>query len=139
MKTYGNYEKLYKALRQYDTRQVAVTHIKDLTEVHEIWSFYEKLTLEELRLIGAAIRKTEAQLGYIPFCFSTVPFVFLIFSAKLSNLVKEDLKILFSVILVLALVAIYIIQLHFKHKAYNALHRHIVESIIQIKLSNKES
>ncbi|MGD8188407.1 hypothetical protein ACQCN2_00250 [Brevibacillus ginsengisoli] len=139
MKTYGNYEKLYKAIRQYDTKQAAVTHIKDLTEIHEIWSFYEKLTLEELRLIGAAIRKTEAQLGYIPFCFSTVPFVFLIFSAKLSNLVKEDLKLLFAIILALTLFAIYIIQLHFKHKAYNSLHRHIVDSIIEIKLSDEEA
>ena len=138
MKTYGNYEKLYKSIRQYDTKQAAVTHIKDLTEIHEIWSFYEKLSLEELRLIGAAIRKTEAQLGYIPFCFTTVPFVFLVFSAKLSNLVKEDLILLFSIISTLALLAIYLIQLHFKHKAYNALHRHIVESLIQIKLSNKE-
>lgn len=139
MKTTGNYEKLFQSLKKLDKNQACVTHIKDLTEIHEIWNFYEKLTLEELRLIGAAIKKTEALLGYLPFCFSTIPFVFLVFSAKLSNLVAEDLKILLITILVLTLLAIYLIQQHFKHKSYNTLHRHIVESIIRIKESAEKS
>ncbi len=139
MKTYGNYEKLYRAIWRLDKKQAAVTQIKDLTEIHEIWSFYEKLSLEELRLIGAAIKKTEAQLGYIPFCFTTVPFVFLIFSAELSDLIAKDFKLLAFSIIALSLLAIFLIQRHFKHKSYNALHRHIVESLIKIKQKSTES
>ncbi|UFJ41504.1 hypothetical protein LOK74_02910 [Brevibacillus humidisoli] len=133
MKPYGNYRKLYESLRRYDSQQVAVQRMEDLAEIEEIWRYYEKLSIDELRLIGAAIKKTEAQLGYIPFCFSTVPFVFLVFSAKLSTMITSNLIVLFLAIVTLASIAIYLIHRHFTHKSYNALHLHIVEALLHLK------
>lgn len=131
MKPYGNYRKLYEALRRYDSQQAAVQSVADLAEIAEIWRFYEKLSADELRLIGAAIKKTEAQLGYIPFCFSTIPFVFLIFSAKLSTMIPFSFIMLILAIATLAAIAIWLIHRHFTHKSYNALHLHIVEALLE--------
>ncbi|MGE5702217.1 MAG: hypothetical protein ACM32O_06785 [Clostridia bacterium] len=133
MRTYGNYQKLYKALSRYDAKQAAVRNMEDLAKIQAIWSFYEKLPVEDLRLILAAIKKTEAQLGYIPFCFSSVPFVFLIFSSKLANLLEESILSLLIVISVMAVSAIYLIHRHFTLKSLNALHLHIVETLLANK------
>lgn len=133
MRTYGNYQKLFQALGRYDTNQAAVRTMKDLADIQAIWSFYDKLTVEDLRIILAAIKKTEAQLGYIPFCFSTVPIVFLIFSSKLANLLEGGILVLVIVIIVLSLAAVYLIHRHFTLKSLNALHQHIVESLLQLK------
>lgn len=133
MRTYGNYQKLYKALSRYDAKQAAVRNMEDLAKIQAIWSFYEKLPVEDLRLILAAIKKTEAQLGYIPFCFSSVPFVFLIFSSKLANLLEESILSLLIVITVMAVSAIYLIHRHFTLKSLNALHLHIVETLLADK------
>ncbi|WP_206514607.1 hypothetical protein [Brevibacillus marinus] len=138
MKPYGNFRKLYESLRCHDSQQAAVQRVEDLAEIAEIWRFYEKLSLDELRLIGAAIKKTEAQLGYIPFCFSTIPFVFLIFSAKLSTMITFNLLILVLAIAALAALAIWLIHRHFTHKSYNALHLHIVEALLQQKTAEHE-
>ncbi|MBO8163677.1 MAG: hypothetical protein H0Z34_08210 [Brevibacillus sp.] len=138
MKPYGNFRKLYEALRRYDSQQAAVQRMEDLAEIEEIWRFYEKLSIDELRLIAAAIKKTEAQLGYIPFCFSTVPFVFLVFSAKLSTVITSSLLVLVSAIAVLTAAAIFLIHRHFTHKSYNAMHLHIVETLLHIKKDESE-
>lgn len=133
MKPYGNFSKLYEEIRRYDLQRVAVTCLKELHEIEEIWRFYEKISIWELRIIHAAIKKTEAQLGYIPFCFSTVPFVFFIFSGKISTLLSINLIYLFVAILMLSVILVILIHRHFKHKSYNKLHLHIVESQIQLR------
>ncbi|WP_176560335.1 hypothetical protein [Brevibacillus dissolubilis] len=133
MKPYGNYRKLYQTLRKYDSQQVAVGSSRDLAEIHEIWRFYEKLSVEELRLINAAIKKTEAQIGYLPFCMTTVPIVFVIFSSRLSSIIAVHTYILSLTIIGLAILAVFMINRHFKNKSYNALHLHIVETILEIK------
>lgn len=133
MKPYGNFRKLYESLRPYDQNRVAVLDLRDLAEIHSIWQFYEKLSEDELHLLSAAIKKAEAQLAYIPFCFTTVPLVFVIFSSKLSAFFIHNLIILVLCIAVLSLLGIFLIHRHFTHKSYNALHLHIVETILDLK------
>ncbi|MET3290992.1 UNVERIFIED_CONTAM: hypothetical protein ABID98_003562 [Brevibacillus sp. OAP136] len=136
MRTYGNYEKLYKELSRYGASHATVSNVRDLSDIHAIWAFYDKLPAEDLRLIYAAIKKTEVQLGYIPLCFTSVPFIFLVFSSKLANLLEESIPALLCVITILCVVALYLIHRHFTSKAQNALHLHIVEHVLARKQNN---
>jgi|GEM_PF-2111348 len=133
MKLYGNFRQLYQSLRPYDQNRVAVLDVKDLAEIHSIWRFYESLSQDELYLLSAAIKKAEAQLGYIPFCFTTVPLVFVVFSSKLSAFIIPNITMLIILIAVLCAVCVYLIHRHFTHKSYNALHLHIVETLLDMK------
>ena len=133
MKPYGDFRKLYKRLRTYDSQQTAVQRSEDLQEIEQIWHFYNKLSVHELRILCAAIKKTEAQLGYIPFCLTTVPIVFIVFSSKLTHYVSTSIPLLSIVIIFITALLIYLIYKHFKNKSYNALHLYIVQSLLQAK------
>ncbi|AKF92564.1 hypothetical protein ABE137_10740 [Brevibacillus laterosporus] len=139
MKPYGDFRKLYKSLRRYDSQQIAVQRSEDLLEIEEIWHFYETLTVHELRILCAAIKKTEAQLGYIPFCFSTVPIVFIIFSSKLTHYIANSIPLLSVLIVGFVTLLVFLIFRHFRNKSYNALHLYIVESLLQVKSKEKNS
>ncbi|MGM8216662.1 hypothetical protein ACLIA0_14040 [Bacillaceae bacterium W0354] len=126
----GDAHKLYLKLKQSK-------HMKSdkvLSEVAEIKEFYESIDRYTLKLIYYRMIKERNGLGIIPIFVTSIPWLLFLFSKKIQDVLFANGNLLWisftlSYLIILTISAI----LHFKEKAWAAIHIQIIEDILSEK------
>ncbi|WP_439951044.1 hypothetical protein [Robertmurraya korlensis] len=127
----GDAHKLYIKLTKVWKHDKPLGQVKELVEIQEIRSFYQSIETATLQLIYYRMIKEKQGSGIIPIFVTSVPWFFFLFSKQLQAfLFKEGsfLFLTFSIFYILTLTISVII--HFREKAWAAVHIEIIQDIV---------
>jgi hypothetical protein len=128
----GDAHKFYLKLKETKKQNKQFTSLEEIKEVQAIYSFY--LTLEDLDLHSIRYRmiKEKNGTGIVPILVTAAPWLLFIFSKQLQALLFQKgshLWVGFIVIYLTAMISSIII--HFREKAWSALHIEMIEDILR--------
>jgi len=123
----GDAHKLYLQMKNEND----LSTNKNLMEVAKIKSFYESINISTLSLIYYRMIKEKNGLGVIPIFATSIPWLLFLFSNKIQDILFKHGSKLWLIFTFVYLVILTIsILLHFKEKAWAALHIKIIEDIL---------
>ncbi len=124
----GDAHRIYRRIKNASKR---IGDIKFLKEVEEIRNFYQTIDSYVLKLIYYRMVKEKSGSGIIPSFVVAVPWILLLSSRKLENILfangSKNWIIFFSIYLIFLTVSLI---LHFRDKAWAAFHIEIIQDII---------
>lgn len=123
----GDVHRFYRTLRRsYPTPPVGP--IPHLNHVREIATYYAGLEPADRQLLLAWARKEEGGMGIIPTTLSGVPVLGLIFTPLMQPTLKHmSLGACLALWTVGAVAFVAGVYIHFRQRAYTALHIHLLE------------
>ncbi|KYD09073.1 hypothetical protein MXL46_05905 [Heyndrickxia sporothermodurans] len=128
----GDAHKIYLQLKQKGIEQA---HF--LTEIKEIKCFYNSIDTETLTFIYYRMIKERNASGIIPLFVSSIPWLLFLFSTQLQKFLFKDGSVLWAIFgAVYLLILVVCVLLHYREKAWAALHIAVIEGIL--KESNVE-
>lgn len=123
----GDAHKLYVQLKNETDFQSN----RKLKEVAEIQSFYQATDSATLQLIYYRMKKEQNGLGIIPIFATSIPWLLFLFSNKIQDLLfKNGSKLWIIFVFAYLIVLTVSILLHFKEKAWAALHIAMIKDIL---------
>lgn len=128
----GDAHKFYVKLRSVENRTKSLKHMKELTEIQEIVSFYQSIDTYNLKFIYYRMVKEKNGSGIIPLLVTSIPWFFFLFSKQLQGLLFQEgslLWLLFCIFYMLTLASS--VVLHFREKAWAGLHLEIIQDILE--------
>lgn len=129
--TRGDAHKIYLELQKSPDKNAN----KKLSEVATIKSFYESLDEETLKLAYYRMIKEQNGTGIIPIYVTSIPWLLFLFSNKVQEYLFQDGKMLWAGVFI----TLYLILLtlstfmHFREKAWAALHIEIISDVLEEK------
>ncbi|APH05434.1 hypothetical protein [Bacillus weihaiensis] len=127
----GDAHKLYVKFRQTKNNHQSLDDLKELAEMEEIKSFYLSLSSSTLEKIYYRILKEKNGMGMIPVFVSAGPWLLFLFSKKLQEFLFQNGSGPFFIFITLYLVILTSsVILHFREKAWAAIHSTIVKDIL---------
>lgn len=132
----GDAHKLYLKLKQtYDTNQ-SLDELSELIEMEEIQTFYKSLQSSTLEKIYYRVLKEKNGMGIIPVFVSAGPWLLFLFSKQLQEfLFKDGSMPFFFFITIYLLILVVSVILHFREKAWAAIHVTIIKDILNDRKS----
>lgn len=126
----GDAHKLYVQLKN----ETNVQSNKKLQEVAKIKSFYQTMDCTTLQLIYYRMIKERNGIGIIPIFATSIPWLLFLFSNKIQKLLFRDGSKLWVIFVITYLIILTVsILLHFKEKAWAALHIEIIKDVLDEK------
>jgi hypothetical protein len=127
----GDAHKLFLKLQKTVNNEQSLDELTELTEIAEIQTFYQHLKSSTLEKIYYRVLKEENGMGMIPIFISAGPWVLLLFSKQLQDLLFKDGIIPFFIfITIYLLILIVSVILHFREKAWAAIHATVIKDIL---------
>lgn len=124
----GDAHKVYLKLQKTVHKNESVGQLNDLKEIEGIISFYQSLDSKLLRLIYYRMVKEKNGSGFILIFVTSFPWLLLMFSKQITDLLGSLLWLIFGFIYLLILTISVI--LHFREKAWAAFHMEIIQDIL---------
>ncbi|EKN68943.1 hypothetical protein BABA_11841 [Neobacillus bataviensis LMG 21833] len=124
----GDAHKVYLQLQKTVHKKESVNDLKELVEIEEIMALYQSLGSDILRLIYYRMVKEKNGSGFIPIFLTSVPWLLLMFSKQITDLLGSVLWVTFGFIYLFILIISVI--LHFREKAWAAFHMEIIQDIL---------
>lgn len=122
----GDAHRFYMQLK----RRAGADH-KKLDEIAEIRNFYQSIDTDNLKTISYRMLKEKSGSGIIPILVTAIPWFFFLFSKQLQQFLFKDGSFLWVVFGFLYLSILTVsVTLHFREKAWAALHIKIIEDIL---------
>jgi hypothetical protein len=128
----GDSHKFYLKLKETKKLNKQITGLEEIEEVRGIYAFYLSLASLDLHSIRYRMIKEKNGTGIVPILITAAPWLLFIFSKQLQALLFQNgssLWIGFIVIYVFAMISSIII--HFREKAWSALHIEMIGDILR--------
>ncbi|MED3661214.1 hypothetical protein NST62_00850 [Ureibacillus sp. FSL K6-8385] len=125
----GDAHKIYMQLKK---NRDAIHESKYLKELKEVREFYESLESDVLQLVYYRLVKEKNGSGMIPIFVSSVPFLFLIFSRQLQEILLGDGSrnwLIFVVLYIMGITAA--LFFHFRENAWASSHLEMIKDILE--------
>lgn len=136
--TRGDAHKLYMKLKVTSKNKQSLDELGELTEIEEIQTFYRSLKSSTLKKVYYRVLKEENGMGMIPVLVSAGPWVLLLFSKQLQELLFKDGNMPFFIFITIYLLILVVsIILHFREKAWAAIHSSIIKDILHERIEQK--
>ncbi|AZU60695.1 hypothetical protein [Neobacillus mesonae] len=132
----GDAHRVYLKLQKAVYKKEAVLQMKELKEIEEIIRFYHSLESSALRLIFYRMVKEKNGSGFILIFVTSFPWLLLMFSKQITDILGSLLWVIFGLVYLLILTISVI--LHFSEKAWAAFHMEIIQDVLTER-KNKES
>ncbi|MED4205683.1 hypothetical protein [Neobacillus mesonae] len=132
----GDAHRVYLKLQKAVYKKEAVLQMKELKEIEEIIRFYHSLESSALRLIYYRMVKEKNGSGFILIFVTSFPWLLLMFSKQITDILGSLLWVIFGLVYLLILTISVI--LHFSEKAWAAFHMEIIQDVLTER-KNKES
>jgi hypothetical protein len=127
----GDAHKLFLKLQKTVNNEQSLDELTELSEIAEIQTFYQHLKSSTLEKIYYRVLKEENGMGMIPIFISAGPWVLLLFSKQLQDLLFKDGIIPFFIFITIYLLILVVsVILHFREKAWAAIHATIIKDIL---------
>ncbi|MDN4493484.1 hypothetical protein [Ureibacillus aquaedulcis] len=124
----GDAHKIYCHLKKNPAN---IPHSKYLKEMKEVRDFYQSVDSELLKLIFYRLIKEKNGSGMIPVYVSSIPFLFLIFSNNLQEILFAQGSKYWLIFVIIYIGGItFSLFLHFREKAWAASHIEIIQDIL---------
>ncbi|MFC7684887.1 hypothetical protein [Ureibacillus sp. GCM10028918] len=124
----GDAHKIYCHLKK---NSADIPNSKYLKEMKEVRDFYQSIESELLKLIFYRLIKEKNGSGMIPVYVSSIPFLFLIFSNNLQEILfAQGSKYWLIFILIYIGGITFSLFLHFREKAWAASHIEIIQDLL---------
>ncbi|MBO0959919.1 hypothetical protein J1P26_09290 [Neobacillus sp. MM2021_6] len=124
----GDAHKVYLQLQKTVHKKESVNDMKEFAEIEEVMALYQSLDSSTLRLIYYRMVKEKNGSGFIPIFLTSVPWLLLMFSKQITDLLGSLLWVSFGFIYLFILIIGVI--LHFREKAWAAFHMEIIQDIL---------
>ncbi|NLY78949.1 MAG: hypothetical protein GX072_03285 [Lysinibacillus sp.] len=125
----GDAHKIYRRLKKNPETIRESKYLKDLEEVRE---FYKSIESDVLQLIYYRLIKETNGSGMIPIFVSSIPFLFLIFSQHLQQILFQEGTRNWMIFIVCYITGItFALFLHFREKAWASSHIEIIQDILE--------
>ncbi len=128
----GDAHKIYLRVKRTASHNQSFQQIKELNEIQEYRIFYETIDSDTLKTIYYRMIKEKNGSGIIPILVTSVPWFFFLFSKQLQHLLFHDgsrLWLIFSFVYLFTLTTS--VLMHFREKAWAAVHIEIIKDILQ--------
>jgi len=123
----GDAHKIFLSLK----KQNDIHSDKKLKETAEIKTFYDTLDSKTLQLIHYRMIKEQNGMGIIPILVSSIPWLLLLFSSKIQDVLFKEGRLLWVIFVFLYLIILtFSVIFHFKEKAWAAFHIEIIKDIL---------
>lgn len=127
----GDAHKFFLKLKKTIINQHSLDELSELIEIEEIQSFYQNLNSSTLKRVYYRVLKEENGMGMIPIFISAGPWVLFLFSKQLQELLfKNGVMPFFIFITIYLLILVVSVILHFREKAWAAIHATIIKDIL---------
>ncbi|QGQ47026.1 hypothetical protein [Metabacillus sediminilitoris] len=127
----GDAHKFFLKLKETTINQHSLDELSELIEIAEIQSFYQNLNSSTLKRVYYRVLKEENGMGMIPIFISAGPWVLFLFSKQLQELLfKNGVMPFFIFITIYLLILVVSVILHFREKAWAAIHATIIKDIL---------
>ncbi|HWK21623.1 MAG TPA: hypothetical protein VNS08_01205 [Ureibacillus sp.] len=124
----GDVHKIYCHLKKNPNNIANTKYVKEMKEVRD---FYQSIESELLKLIYYRLIKEKNGSGMIPVYVSSIPFLFLIFSNSLQEILFGQGSIYWLIFVCIYIGGItFSLFLHFREKAWAASHIEIIQDIL---------
>lgn len=124
----GDAHKIYRRLKKNPETIRESKYLKELEEVRE---FYKSIESDVLQLIYYRLIKETNGSGMIPIFVSSIPFLFLIFSQHLQEILFLEGTRNWMIFIVCYITGItFALFLHFREKAWASSHIEIIQDIL---------
>jgi hypothetical protein len=134
--TRGDAHKLYLKLKVTTKNKQLLDELDELTEIEEIQTFYRSLKSSTLEKVYYRVLKEEKGMGMIPVLVSAGPWVLLLFSKQLQEFLFKDGNMPFFIFITIYLLILVVsIILHFREKAWAAIHSSIIKDILHERMN----
>jgi hypothetical protein len=128
----GDAHKLYLKLKRSKRDNYHLDHVAELKEVEEIQTFYTEIESLTLKKIRYRMIKEKKGSGIIPIYITSTPWLMLAFAKPLQEFLLKDGSQLWLIFILVYMAALTIsIIVHFKEKAWAAVHIEIIEEILK--------
>lgn len=130
----GDAWKFYLKLKKTTQSGKEINHLQEISELEEIYQFYNHLDSHLLRKIRYRMLKEKKGSGMIPIFVTAIPWLLFIFSKQLQGFLFKDggyLWLIFGLVYLTILISSVII--HFRENAWANVHTEIIEDILSIR------
>ncbi|MCM3570558.1 hypothetical protein [Neobacillus mesonae] len=124
----GDAHKIYLQLQKTVHKNESVSEMREFAEIEEIMALYQSIDSDTLRLIYYRMVKEKNGSGFIPIFLTSVPWLLLMFSEQITDLLGSVLWVSFGFIYIFILIISVI--LHFREKAWAAFHMEIIQDTL---------
>lgn len=131
----GDAHKIYLHLKNASNKGQSYKQMADLVEIEEIKQFYHSIDSSTLKLIFYRMIKEKNGSGIVPVFVSSIPWFLFMFSNKLQEFLFQDGRFIWLIIFALVYFSILIssVILHFRERAWAAVHIEIIQDILKIR------
>ncbi|TXC92138.1 hypothetical protein FS935_07090 [Metabacillus litoralis] len=127
----GDAHKLYIKFKKAQNQNQSLDDLKELIEIEEIKSFYNNQESSTLEKIYYRVLKEKNGMGMIPVFVSAGPWLLFLFSKKLQEVLFQNGSLPFIIFITLYLIILTSsVILHFREKAWAAIHSTIIKDIL---------
>ncbi|WP_226665961.1 hypothetical protein [Metabacillus litoralis] len=127
----GDAHKLYIKFKEAQNQNQSLDELEELIEIEEIKAFYLNQKSSTLEKIYYRILKEKNGMGMIPVFVSSGPWLLFLFSKKLQEVLFQNGSMPFIIfITVYLLILTSSVILHFREKAWAAIHSTIIKDIL---------
>lgn len=127
----GDAHKLYIKFKKAQNQNQSLDNLKELIEIEEIKSFYNAQESSTLEKIYYRVLKEKNGMGMIPVFVSAGPWLLFLFSKKLQEVLFQNGSLPFIIFITLYLLILTSsVILHFREKAWAAIHSTIIKDIL---------
>ncbi|HEU5140643.1 MAG TPA: hypothetical protein VFT51_11760 [Bacillales bacterium] len=134
----GDVHKFYLKIKKGFQHDHSLNGMKELTEIKGIQQFYEQLESAQLKTIRYRMIKEQKGNGIIPLLVSSLPWLAFIFSKQLHSFVDKSAHLLFWFLIVYSFVITLSVTIHYREKAWAAVHIEIIEELLNSRQNNTE-
>lgn len=136
----GDAHKLYLKFKKTHDNQQSLDELSELKEIEEIHTFYNSLNNSTLEKIYYRILKEKNGMGIIPVFISAGPWLLFLFSKKLQEFLFKNGSMPFFIFITIYLLILTVsVILHFREKAWAAIHVAIIKDILNDRKSSNPS
>ena len=129
----GDGHKLYLKLKRNHNKQQSINELEEIAELVEMEQFYRELKREDLEKIRLGMIKEQKGNGMIPLLVSSLPWLAFIFSRELRSLLNRSPHLLFSFLFLYTVLIIFGTLIHYREKAWAAVHVEMIDLILKEK------
>lgn len=129
----GDGHKLYLKLKQKHNQHQSIQDLKEIAEIDEMEQFYRQFKMRDLEKVRLRMIKEQNGNGLIPLLVSSLPWLAFIFSKELRSLLSRSAHLLFWFLVIYTTLIIFGTIIHYREKAWAALHLEMINGILKEK------
>ncbi|RBW70933.1 hypothetical protein [Bacillus taeanensis] len=128
----GDAHKFYLKLKRSKRNNYPIEHFIEMKEIEEIETFYKEVESPTLKTIRYRMIKEKKGSGIIPIYITSTPWLMLAFAKPLQKFLLQDGSELWLVFVLTYMAALTVsVIVHFKEKAWAAVHIEIIEEVLK--------